>query len=134
VSTSEPSVFTRIINGEISGDFVYRDDLCVALLTTEPIAPGHTVIIPIQQIDDWWKLPDSLLAHLMQVSKQVSNALLATYDVERIGVMVAGFQVPHAHLHLVPASNMNDLDLRNGKSSTPDLLASEALKIKQHLA
>jgi diadenosine tetraphosphate (Ap4A) HIT family hydrolase len=111
MSASEPSIFTRTINGEIPGNFTYRDELCVALLATEPIVAGHTLVIPIEQIDDWWKLPDSLLAHLMHVSKQVSKTLLATYDAERIGVLVSGFEVPHAHLHLLPANNMSDLEI-----------------------
>ena len=134
MSAPEPSIFTRIIQGDIPGSFIYRDDVCVALLTIEPISPGHTLIIPIEQIDEWWKLSHDTLSHLMRVAKRVSNALVDVYKCERVGVMIAGFEVPHAHLHLMPANAMSDLDISRAQAATPELLTAEAEKIKQHLA
>ena len=134
MTVSEPSIFTRIIQGEIPGNFVYRDEICVALLTIEPISAGHTLVIPIDQVDEWWKLSNMTLTHLMSVAKRVSTALVDAYNCQRVGVMIAGFEVPHAHLHLMPANNMSDLDISRAKATAPDLLAAEAEKIKHHLA
>ena len=98
------SVFTKIINGEIPGRFVYRDDTAVAFLTIEPVAYGHTLIVPVEEVDKWTDLKPELWAHLNEVAQKVGQAVTESFDCERAGYLIAGFEVPHAHIHVFPAN------------------------------
>ncbi|MDB5166974.1 MAG: Histidine triad family protein [Candidatus Saccharibacteria bacterium] len=97
---TEPSVFTRIINGEIKQHILYQDDLCFVILTHEPITPGHCMVIPKEQIDSLWDVNDELYQHLMMISKKMAHKMEEAYDYKRIGMIVEGFGVPHAHIHV----------------------------------
>lgn len=97
---SEPSIFTRIINGEIDQQILYQDDLCFVILTHEPMTPGHCLVIPREQIDHLWDVQDSLYQHLMTVTKKMAAKMRQAYDYKRIGLIVEGFGVPHAHVHV----------------------------------
>ena len=108
-----PTLFTRIINGELPGRFVYRDDRCVAFLSIHPIKPGHTLVVPIDEVDHWVDLEPSLAAHVMQVAQKVGQAQMRAFNPIRIGMMIAGLEVPHTHLHLVPIDGESDLDFAN---------------------
>lgn len=108
------SVFTKIIKGEIPARFIYKDDLVVSFLTINPVTPGHCLIVPIKEVDHWVDLEAKTLSHIMVVAKKISTVLMNCFDCERIGLEVAGFEVPHAHLHLIPANNNYDLDLSRG--------------------
>jgi histidine triad (HIT) family protein len=105
----EPSVFTMIIDGRIPGRFVWRDDDVVAFLTIAPIRPGHTLVVPVAQIDQWTDVPADLWARVGAVQHAVGRALMAAFRPERVGVMVAGLEVPHCHVHLVPIDTEGDL-------------------------
>jgi histidine triad (HIT) family protein len=96
------SVFTKIMNGEIPGRFVWKDEQVTAFLTIAPINPGHVLVVPREEIDHWTDLPDDLVAHLMTVAKTIGAALRDEFEQARIGVIVAGLEVPHAHVHLIP--------------------------------
>jgi histidine triad (HIT) family protein len=113
------TVFTRIIQGELPGRFVWRDDRCVAFLSINPLRPGHTLVVPVEEVDHWLDLDDDLARHLMGVSRVVGRALRAAFRPERVGLVIAGLEVPHTHLHVVPIRDMGDLDFANADPS-PD--------------
>lgn len=112
-----PTVFTRIIQGEIPGTFVHRDDRCVAFLSINPLAHGHTLVIPIEEYDHWIDMPADLAAHLFAVSHRIGRAQEAAFGCERVGVIIAGYEVPHAHIHLVPTNDMAQLSFANAAAS-----------------
>jgi histidine triad (HIT) family protein len=114
-----PTIFTRIIEGELPGRFVWRDDLCVGFLSINPLQPGHTLVVPIAEIDHWIDLDDDLAAHLMTVAKRVGSAQQQIYAPAKIGLMIAGLEVPHVHLHVVPIRGVHDLDFANANPN-PD--------------
>ena len=125
-----PTLFTRIIRGEIPGHFVYKDEICVAFLTINPISTGHTLVVPIQEIDQWTDLPKATSDHLMQVAKNIANAQKQIYNCKRVGLIIAGFEVPHCHLHVIPADTMSDLSFDQAASQVdPTELAAQALTI-----
>lgn len=124
------SVFTQIIDGKIPGNFVWKDDKAVAILTIQPIREGHVLVIPRDEVDHWSDLPLELAAHLMQVSHKIANALKISHPATRVGLMIAGLEVPHTHIHLVPIDSMRDMDFGFAKSATSDALKQNAEKIR----
>jgi diadenosine tetraphosphate (Ap4A) HIT family hydrolase len=107
------SVFTRIINGELPATFVHRDERCVAIMSINPLAHGHTLVVPIEQIDHWVDLPAELAAHLFDVSYRIGRAQQAAFGCERVGLIIAGYEVPHTHVHVVPTTHMGQLNFAN---------------------
>ncbi|MDO8364986.1 MAG: HIT family protein [Actinomycetota bacterium] len=111
------TIFTRIINGEIPGTFVHRDDQCVAFLSINPLAHGHTLVVPIAEVDHWVDMPAELSAHLFAVAHRIGRAQQAAFHCERVGVIIAGYEVPHTHIHVIPTRHMGQLDFANAASS-----------------
>jgi len=107
------TVFTMIINGDIPGTFVYRDDLCVAFMSINPITAGHTLVVPIEEVDHWVDISPELSAHLFGVSHRIAKAQERAYGCERVGMIIAGYDVPHMHIHLLPTNDMADLSFAN---------------------
>jgi diadenosine tetraphosphate (Ap4A) HIT family hydrolase len=129
------TLFTRIIEGEIPGTFVWKDDRCAAFLSIAPLAPGHTLVVPRDQIDHWIDAEDDLLAHLMSVARQLAGAMQAAFEPEKVGLMIAGLEVPHLHIHLVPMNGVRDLDFANANvDATPEELEDAANRIREALA
>lgn len=129
------SVFSRIIAGELPARFVYEDDRCVAFLSIAPLREGHVLVVPGEEIDHWLDLDDGLLAHLMAVSKTIGAALDRIYRPTKVGVMLAGLEVPHVHVHLVPIDAMNDMDFaRAEKDPDPAVLDRVAADIRASLS
>jgi histidine triad (HIT) family protein len=124
------SVFSLIMDGKIPGNFVWQDDKAVAILTIQPIRAGHLLVIPREEIDHWTDLPLDLAAHLMQVSSKIGNALKVAYPATRVGMMIAGLEVPHTHIHLVPIDSMEDLSFAKAKSADADELKAVAQRIR----
>lgn len=112
-----PTIFTRIIKGEIPGTFVHRDDLCVAFLSINPLAHGHTLVVPIDEVDHWVDLPTDLASHLFAVAHLIGRAQQAAFGCERVGLIIAGYEVPHAHIHIVPTHDMGQLNFANAAMS-----------------
>ena len=104
-----PSVFTRIIDGELPGRFVWRDPECVAFLSIEPMHTGHTLVVPRAEIDHWIDLEPTLAAHCFQVAQTIGRAQQEAFGPRRIGMMIAGDEVPHTHLHVVPFDRVSEL-------------------------
>jgi diadenosine tetraphosphate (Ap4A) HIT family hydrolase len=109
----EPSVFTRVINGELPGRFVWRDDIAVAMLTIAPIRPGHTMVIPIQQVNSWLDVPPDTWSHMGVVQQAVGSALMDAFSPVRVATAILGLEVPHCHVHLVPIDRESDLSFAN---------------------
>lgn len=120
-----PSLFTKIINEEIPARLVWRDDKCVAFLTINPLAPGHTLVVPVEEIDHWIDLPAESAAHLWAISQQIGKALQAAFSPSRVGVIVVGEEVPHAHIHLVPFDDLSQMNFANADSN-PDPAEQDA--------
>jgi diadenosine tetraphosphate (Ap4A) HIT family hydrolase len=96
------TLFTKIIEGEIPGRFVWRDERTVVFLTIAPITPGHVLVVSVEEVDHWIDLDPELAAHLMRVAREVGQAQMRVFAPRRIGMIIAGLEVPHCHLHLVP--------------------------------
>lgn len=105
------TVFTKIINGEIPGRFVYKDEDVAAFLTIEPIAYGHTLVVPVKEVDKWTDIEPELWAKMNAVAQRIGNAIVREFDCERAGYLIAGFEVPHAHIHVFPANDMSGYNL-----------------------
>ena len=107
------TVFTKIIDGTLPGRFVWSDDRAVAFLSINPLAPGHTLVVPREEVDHWVDADPALLAHLTAVAHAVGAAVRAVFAPPRVGLLVAGFEVPHLHLHVFPAGDMAAFDFAN---------------------
>lgn len=105
-----PSVFTRIINGELPANFVWSDDVCVAFLSINPLRAGHTLVVPRAEVDHWIDLDHQTVTHVMGVARVIGAAQQQALTPSRVGLMIAGFEVPHTHLHVVPIDAMPHLD------------------------
>jgi histidine triad (HIT) family protein len=115
-----PTIFTRIIDGELPGRFVHRDEHCVAFLSIAPLQPGHTLVVPITEVDKWTELDADLAAHLMVVAQRIAQAQEAAFSPVRVGLIIAGLEVPHCHLHVVPIRSEADLSFANANTHATD--------------
>ena len=127
------TVFTKIIEGEIPGRFVWQDERCVGFLSIDPLAQGHTLVVPREEHDHWVDLPEDLAAHLMVVSQRIGRAIDAVWRPARVGQMIQGFEVPHAHLHVFAASGPEDFDLERKQPRDAALLAQDAAALRAAL-
>ncbi len=124
------SVFTQIINGDLPGQFVWQDDRCVGLLTIQPIRDGHVLVIPREEVNHWDDMEPALAGHVMQVAQQIAKALKKAYPARRVGLIVAGLEVPHTHLHVIPIDQMGDFDFSRATSPSAEALAEVAAKLR----
>ena len=128
------TIFTRIIDGEIPGTFVWRDDLCVAFMSINPMAHGHVLVVPIEEVDHWVDASAELAAHLFAVTRIIGQAQQAAFSPERVGVIIAGYEVPHTHIHVIPTDDMGQLSFANAAASIDrDELESAADAIRDAL-
>lgn len=126
------SLFTGIISGEIPCHKICEDDHYLAFLDIRPINPGHTLVIPKKEIDYLFDIDDDSLGGMMVFAKKIAHAIKKEVECERVGVMVAGLEVPHAHIHLVPIFQISDLNFANAKPMENEELAKMAEKIRRH--
>lgn len=112
-----PTIFTRIIDGEIPGTFVWRDDLCVVFMSINPMAYGHALVVPIEEIDHWVDASEETAAHLFAVTRHIAKAQEAAFQPERVGVIIAGYEVPHAHIHVIPTNDMSEISFASAAAS-----------------
>ena len=109
------SVFTRIIAGELPCYKIYEDEKVLSFLALDQVNLGHTLVITKEEINHWTEVPQELYAHLHQVSLKIGKAIREVSGAPRVGQMVAGFEVPHYHLHLIPAWSIPDLDFKKAQ-------------------
>ena len=120
------TIFTQIIDGKLPARFVWKDDSCVAFLSIRPLRPGHVLVVPRAEIDHWLDLDPALLAHIAETAQAIGKAQMAGFTPERIGVMLAGLEVPHCHFHVVPIRGLHDLDFGNQDPDPDPKMMDEA--------
>jgi diadenosine tetraphosphate (Ap4A) HIT family hydrolase len=126
-----PSLFTKIIRGELPGRFVWRDARAVGFLTVAPLRPGHTLVVPIEEIDHWLDVPPDLMQHLTGVAQKIGQCIQQAFAPEKVGLMIAGLEVRHVHLHLVPIHTLGDLDFARADSkASPESLDAAAERLR----
>jgi histidine triad (HIT) family protein len=120
------SIFTRIIAGELPGNFVWKDEACVAFLSNRPLRPGHVLVVPRLEVDHWLDIEPDLLTHLASTAQTIGRAQMAAFKPARIGLLLAGLEVPHVHFHVVPIQRSSDLDFGNRDPHPDPAMMDEA--------
>ena len=129
------TVFTKIINRELPGRFVYEDDEVVAFLTIQPMTQGHTLVVPRAELDQWQDLDQAVFGRVMSVAQLIGKAVCRAFDVQRAGVIIAGLEVPHLHVHVFPTRSLSDFGFANVDTNpSPESLDEAQAKIKDALA
>jgi diadenosine tetraphosphate (Ap4A) HIT family hydrolase len=129
------TVFTKIINRELPGRFVYEDDEVVAFLTIQPMTQGHTLVVPRAEIDQWQDLDEAVFGRVMSVAQLIGKAVCRAFDTQRAGVIIAGLEVPHLHVHVFPTRSLSDFGFANvDNNPSPESLDEAQTKIKAALA
>lgn len=123
-----PTVFSRIIRGDLPGEFVWKDSLSVGFMSINPMAFGHTLIVPRLEVDHWIDADPSLVRHLFDVTHIVGLAQQRAFQPARIGVIIAGYEVPHVHVHVIPTNDMSELSFANAAHSVSSSDLQEAAR------
>ena len=130
-----PSVFTMIINGDLPSRFVYSDDDVVAFLPIEPMTPGHTLVVPRAEVDNWQDVEPALFNKVMAVAQRIGTAVCAAFGADRAGLIIAGLEVPHLHVHVFPARNLSDFGFAHvDRNPSPESLDDAQARITAALA
>jgi histidine triad (HIT) family protein len=127
------SVFTKIISGELPSFKIHEDELTISILALDQVSPGHTLVIPKQEVNHWFDVPAEIYTRAGLNAQKIAKAIQATTNCPRVGTIVAGFEVPHYHLHLIPAWSIPDLDFKRAKRLSEQEMKSLQQKIVQHL-
>ena len=128
------SVFTRIISGELPARYVWKDERCVAFLSNSPLKEGHVLVVPRVEVDHWLDLDPALMGHLVHVAQVIGRAQQTALRPEKIAVLIAGLEVRHVHIHLVPIDRLQDLDFdRQVRDPDPETLDAAASAIRAAL-
>ncbi|MEK2644202.1 HIT family protein [Bdellovibrio sp. BCCA] len=127
------SIFTKIINGELPSYKIYEDDRVLSFLALDQVNLGHTLVICKEEINHWTEVPSETYAHLHKISQKIGKAILKASGSPRVGQMVAGFEVPHYHLHLIPAWSIPDLDFKRAKRRSDEEMKQIQAEIIKHL-
>ena len=127
------SIFTKIINREIPGRIIWEDSICVAMVDIRPLNRGHVLIVPREEVDRWHELSAESINHLMAVAHEVAKVQQLIFKPTRIGLMIAGFEVPHTHIHCVPIEDMSHLDFTQAEMGDPDDLDEVADLLRDKL-
>lgn len=128
------SVFSKIIAGELPGRFVWEDDDVVAFLTINPVNPGHTLVVPRQEVDQWQDVDGEVFAKCTAVARAIGRAVRKAFDAPRAGLLIAGLEVPHLHLHVYPAYTLGDFNISKADPNpSPESLDEAAAKLKAAL-
>ena len=128
------SVFTHIINGDLPGRFVWKDGQAVSFLTINPVTPGHVLVVPRKEIDHWEQIDTPTFTHLSGVCQKIGRAVKNAYDAPRMGMLIAGLEVPHLHVHVFPAHSLETFDLTKAdRDVSPEALDEAAAKVRASL-
>ena len=128
------SIFTKIINGELPGRFVHTDDVAVAFLSIAPLTPGHTLVVPREEIDQWTDAGQPLLNHCLGVAHQLGNAVKRAFGAPRAGLVIAGLEVPHLHVHVFPVWSLGDFNFASATPASDADLDEAAARLRAALA
>jgi len=124
-----PTLFTRIINGELPGRFIYSDELAVAFLTISPLTPGHTLVVSREEVDQWTDAGQSLLHHCLDIAQVIGNAAKQAFDAPRAGLIIAGLEIPHLHVHVFPVRALEDFDFSRARPASDEELDRAAARL-----
>jgi histidine triad (HIT) family protein len=128
------TLFTRIIDGELPARFVWKDSWCVVFLSISPLRPGHALVVPRKEVDHWIDLDPDLVAHLFQTAQAIGKAQMAGFQPNRIGLAIAGLEVPHCHIHVIPINRVQDLNFANqDPNPDPKMMDDAAATIRREL-
>ncbi len=127
------SIFTKIINKEIAGRIIWEDSICIAMVDIRPLNRGHVLVVPREEVDKWHELDTGSISHLMTVAHMVAKAQQLIFKPARIGLMIAGFEVPHTHIHCVPIEDMSHLDFTQAEMGDPEDLDEVADLLRDKL-
>lgn len=129
------TVFTRILDGELPGTFVYRDAHCGVFMSINPLAPGHCLVVPRREVNHWVDLSTEEVHHLFTVAHQIAQAQRTAFPCDKVGMIIAGYEVPHTHIHLIPTTDMSQLNFANAAASIDrDELEATADLIRNQIA
>ena len=121
-----PTVFTRILNRELPGRFVYEDDDCAAFLTIAPVTPGHTLVVTRREVDDWLELTPDERNALWAACATVAKAIDRVFRPAKVAALLVGLEVPHVHVHLIPINSESQLDFANADSGVDPAALDES--------
>lgn len=124
------TLFTRIINGELPGRFIYADELAVAFLTISPLTPGHTLVVSREEVDQWTDAGQPLLHHCLDIARRIGNAAKQAFDAPRAGLIIAGLEIPHLHVHVFPVWSLEDFDFSRARPASDEELDQAAARLK----
>ncbi len=127
------TVFTKVFNGELPGEVVYKGDKCFAMLTIAPHNPGHVLIVPKAQIADWQDLPSETWQEMMLLAQDVGRVIKTLYKPPKVGLSAVGFEIPHVHIHILSLFDIADMDHDKARESNLEDISKEATKIRSKL-
>lgn len=128
------TLFTKILNGDIPGRFVWREDDVAAFLTTGPLADGHTLVVPAEEVDRWTDASPKTLARVMEVARRIGAVQVDIFGSRRAGLIVAGYEINHLHVHVWPSNSMADFDFASAdQNPDPEVLDANADKLREGL-
>lgn len=128
------SLFSKIIAGELPAHFVWKDPEVVAFLSIAPLAPGHTLVVPREEVDQWTDLDGRLLSRCVMVAQAIGRGVKHAWDAPRAGLIVAGFEVPHMHVHVAPVWGLEDFDFAKAQPADQESLAGAAQRLRAALS
>lgn len=120
------SVFSQIMAGQLPGNFIWEDELCVVISTIQPASAGHVLVVPREEIDNFIDADPALISHLFQVAQIIGKAQTKVFETTRAGIVVAGFDVPHLHIHVVPANKLSDMSMHSIPMGDPAMIRAAA--------
>lgn len=127
------SIFTKIINNELPAYRIFEDDLTIAILALDQVNPGHVIVIPKQEVNHWFDVPTEIFSRVGANAQKIAKAIQKATGCPRVLMTAVGFEVPHYHLHLIPASSISELDFKRAQRFSQDEMQSIQTKIKSHL-
>lgn len=130
---TEESVFTKIYRGEMPREMLYEDEFCFVILSITPVHPGHMLLIPINQVADWQEVKPEVFQHMMNLAQKLGKIVKNIYNPPKVGLLSVGFEVPHAHIHIVSLFEIGDIDHGKAKPTTAEAMGIEADKIRAGL-
>lgn len=127
------SIFTKIIKGEIPSYKIHEDELTFSFLALDQVNAGHTLVIPKTEVDHWLDCPEAAYTRVHLNAQKIGRAILKATGCPRVGQIVAGFEVPHYHLHLIPTWSIPDLDFGRAKRLSPEEMSKIRADILKHM-
>ena len=127
------SIFIKIINNELPSYRILEDDLTIAILALDQVSPGHVIVIPKQEVNHWFDVPAEAYTRVGLNAQKIAKAIQKFSGCPRVGTIVAGFEVPHYHLHLIPAWSIPDIDFKRAKRLPDEEMKKIAEQIKSYL-